>query len=139
MQNAKKTLQNVLTRKLCNGIIEMQRKLVNAMEELTMNREEILSKSKKENIYGDEREKTIRRNRDAFSGWGVVILGIVIMMIKTVQGQSAADIISLLFCMSGMAFAYEGGKLRNKVEIVAGIVLLLCAVYFFYRFCAGLF
>ncbi len=29
-----------------------------------MNKDEILSKSKKENIYGDEREKKIRMNRD---------------------------------------------------------------------------
>ena len=32
-----------------------------------MNKEEILARSKKENIYGDEREKSVRTKRDAFS------------------------------------------------------------------------
>lgn len=104
-----------------------------------MNKEEILSKSKKENIYGDEREKEIRLSRDAFSIWGVIILGAIIMIIKLVRVQSPADIISLLFCMSGMGFTYGGVKLKSKIQIVVGIVLLLLAVYFFYKFCAGLF
>ncbi len=38
--------------------------------------------SKKENMIQDEREKDIRIHRDAFSGWGVVILGILIMILK---------------------------------------------------------
>ena len=32
-------------------------------------KEEILVKARKENIYGDEREKKIRIHRDAFSVW----------------------------------------------------------------------
>lgn len=40
-----------------------------------MNKETILSKSKKENIYGDEREKLVRVHRDSFSMWGIIILG----------------------------------------------------------------
>lgn len=37
-----------------------------------MNKEEILAKSKKENILGDEREKEVRIRRDAFSFWGLI-------------------------------------------------------------------
>ena len=104
-----------------------------------MNKEEILSKSKKENIYGDEREKKIRMNRDAFSVWGVIILGTIIMIIKLVRVQSPADIISLFFCMSGMGFVYEGSKQKSISQIVVGIVLFVLAIYFFYKVCVGLF
>ncbi len=104
-----------------------------------MNREEILAISQRENTFGDERERDIRLRRDAFSMWGVIILGIVIMFTKTFQGESPADIIALFFCMSGLGFAYEGGKLQNKWRLGAGIVLLLLAAYYFYKFCAGLF
>lgn len=103
-----------------------------------MDKEEILARSKKENVYGDEREKAVRTKRDAFGGWGFTILGIVIMFIKIFHGDPAADILSILFCTSGLSFTYEGIKLRKKVTVVCGIVLLLCAVYFFYRFCMGI-
>lgn len=104
-----------------------------------MNKEEILSKSKKENIYGDEREKDVRVKRDAFSMWGLIILGIIIMIIKLFHTKSPADIISLLFCTSGLGFTYEGIKLKKKCITIIGILLLLSAMYYFYRFCMGLF
>ncbi len=104
-----------------------------------MDKKDILLKSKQENIYGDEREKIIRKNRDAFTAWGVIILGFIIMVIKVSQTQSPADIISILFCMSGMGFVYEGIKLKSRPQLVAGMALLLLAAYFFYKFCAGIF
>lgn len=104
-----------------------------------MNKEEVLSKSQKENIYGDEREKKIRIKRDAFSVWGIIILGIIIMAIKTVQGESPADIISLFYCMSGLALVYEGVKLDGKIRLAVGVVMLLLSAYSFYRFCIGIF
>ncbi len=104
-----------------------------------MNKEEILSKSKKENIYGDEYERIVRTRRDAFSVWGFLILGIAIMTIKLFRTQSPADIICMMFCTSGLGFAYEGIHLKKKWQIIAGSVLLLCAAYFFYKFCKGVF
>ena len=79
-----------------------------------MNKDEILSRHKQENRFGDEREKTIRTRRDAFSLWGVLGLGVVFMGLKIWQGQSPADLVSLFFCMSGLAFVYEGVQLRQK-------------------------
>ena len=61
-----------------------------------MDKDEILSKHKNENRFGDEREKTIRTRRDAFSLWGVLGLGVVFMGLKIWQGQSPADLVSLL-------------------------------------------
>ena len=69
-----------------------------------MNKEESLSRSKKDNIYGDEREQQIRTKRDAFSLWGLIVLGAIIMIIKLFRMESPADIIALLFCTSGLGF-----------------------------------
>lgn len=104
-----------------------------------MNKEEILAKSKKDNIYGDEREKEVRTKRDAFSLWGLIVLGFIIMAIKLFRTESPADIISILFCTSGLGFVYEGFKLKNKWVAISGIVFLLLSVYFFYKFCVGSF
>ena len=90
-----------------------------------MNKEEILSKSKKENFYGDEYERIVRT--------------IAIMTIKLFRTQSPADIICMMFCTSGLGFAYEGIHLKKKWQIIAGSLLLLCAAYFFYKFCMGVF
>ncbi|MBU3875418.1 hypothetical protein HGO97_006280 [Faecalicatena sp. AGMB00832] len=104
-----------------------------------MKKEEILARSKKENIYGDEREKVIRTKRDAFSLWGLIVLGLIIMVIKLFRAESPADIISILFCTAGLAFTYEGLKLKKKLTAISGIVFLLLAGYYFYRFCGRLF
>lgn len=104
-----------------------------------MNKEEILEKAIKENYLGDEREKQVRIKRDAFSLWGLLILGAMMMAIKLLRTESPADIISLLFCTSGLGFVYEGVKLKQKHSLVIGIILLLLAVYCFYKFCMGLF
>lgn len=104
-----------------------------------MNKEEILARSKKENIYGDEREKEVRTKRDAFSLWGLTVLGITIMIIKLFSTESPSDVISILFCTSGLGFTYEGIQLKKKWATICGIVLILLAVYYFYRFCVGLF
>ena len=50
-----------------------------------MNKEEVLEKAKLENFLGDEREKEIRTKRDAFSLWGLIILGCTIMIIKLIK------------------------------------------------------
>ena len=101
-------------------------------------KDEILSKHKNENRFGDEREKTIRTRRDAFSLWGVLGLGVVFMGLKIWQGQSPADLVSLFFCMSGLAFVYEGVQLRQKRCLIPGVVLLALAAWFFYEFCRAL-
>lgn len=104
-----------------------------------ISKEEIFAKSKRENLLGDEREKEIRLKRDAFSLWGLIFLGCILMIIKLIRIQSPADIISLLFCTSGLGFAYEGVKTKSKWNIISGIILLILAAYFFYKFCMGLF
>lgn len=47
-----------------------------------MNKDEVLAKAKKENFLGDEREREVRVKRNAFSSWGLIILGVIIMIIK---------------------------------------------------------
>ncbi|MCD8356734.1 MAG: DUF6442 family protein [Clostridia bacterium] len=104
-----------------------------------MNKEDILAKAKKENIYGDEREKKIRVHRDAFSCWGTIILGIIIMAIKLVRVESPADIIALFFCGAATASLYEAIQTRKKVHIIVTIVLFVLTIYYFYKFCTGIF
>ena len=104
-----------------------------------MNKEEVVAKANRVNFLGDERENDIRTKRDAVSLWGFIILGCTIMIIKLIRVQSPADIISLFTCTSGLAFVYEGIKLKKKFSLICGSILLVFSAYCFYKFCVGLF
>ncbi len=99
-----------------------------------MNKEEILKKARQENVNGDEREKELLIKRDAFSLWGLTVLGIIIMIIKLMRAQPISDILSILFCTSGLGFTYQGYKAKNKWITASGIVFLIACIYFFYKF-----
>jgi len=104
-----------------------------------MNKEEILAKAKQENAFGDEREKKIRVHRDAFSCWGVLALGTVMMVIKLFRTESPADIISLFFCMAAMGSLYSAAKSKSAALWIVTAALFGACGYYFYRFCVGLF
>lgn len=104
-----------------------------------MNKEEVLAKSVKENTVMDERDRNIILHRDAFSGWGVIILGIIIMIVKLCKTQSPADIISLFFIMAASGSLYEAMKTKKRIHMIMAAVFFLLSIYYFYRFCAGLF
>ena len=103
-----------------------------------MNKDEILSKHKNENRFGDEREKNIRIRRDAFSLGGVVVLGCFFMMLKIWKDQYPADIFALFACQSGLSCLYEWGQLRQKKHLIWGILLMVITALCVVSFCRHL-
>lgn len=104
-----------------------------------MDKNEILAKSVKENAIMDERDKHIRTHRDAFSLWGVIILGIVMMVINLYHGKSPDDIISLFFVLVATGSLYEAIKTKKRIHIMMTIVFSALTIYYFYKFCVGVF
>lgn len=102
-----------------------------------MNKDEILAKSVKENSMLDERDKHLRTHRDAFSMWGVLILGLAIMGIKIFYGQSPNDILALLFGSVATAALYMAVKTKKLLHIIVTIVFSVLTVYYFYCFYVG--
>lgn len=103
-----------------------------------MDKDEILSKHKQENRFGDEREKTIRIRRDAFSLGGVVVLGFFFMMLKIWKDQYPADILALFCCQGGLSCLYEWSQLRQKKHLVWGILLMVTTALCVFNFCRHL-
>lgn len=103
-----------------------------------MDKDEILSKHKQENRFGDEREKNIRIRRDAFSLGGVVVLGCFFMMLKIWKDQYPADIFALFACQGGLSCLYEWGQLRQKKHLVWGILLMVITALCVFIFCRHL-
>lgn len=103
-----------------------------------MDKDEILSKHKQENRFGDEREKTIRIRRDAFSLGGVVVLGCFFMMLKIWKDQYPADIFALFACQGGLSCLYEWSQLRQKKHLIWGILLMVITALCVLSFCRDL-
>ena len=103
-----------------------------------MNKDEILSKHKNENRFGDEREKNIRIRRDAFSLGGVVVLGCFFMMLRILKDQYPADIFALFACQGGLSCLYEWGQLRQKKHLIWGILLMVITALCVFSFCRHL-
>lgn len=103
-----------------------------------MNKDEILKKSVQENLILDERDKHIRTHRDAFSMWGIIVLGLIIMGIKIRHGQSPNDILSLFFGMVATADLYMAVKTKKLLHIILMIVFSTLTLYYFYHFYAGI-
>lgn len=103
-----------------------------------MDKDEILSKHKQENRFGDEREKNIRIRRDAFSLGGVVVLGCFFMMLKIWKDQYPADIFALFACQGGLSCLYEWSQLRQKKHLVWGILLMVITALCVFIFCRHL-
>ncbi len=104
-----------------------------------MNKEEILKRSRQENMNGDEREQKVRTDQDAFSVWGFVIMCSVIMVIKFIQDKAAEDILSILWCGSATAFLYRAIHTKDKLSIFCTVIGYLLALFFFYQFCVEMF
>lgn len=102
-----------------------------------MNKEEILAKSIKENAMLDERDKHMRTHRDAFSMWGIIVLGMIIMAIKIYHGKSPSDILSLFFCMVATAALYMAVKTKKGLHVMLTVVFTILTLYYFGVFYAG--
>lgn len=102
-----------------------------------MDKDEILKKSVKENSMLDERDKYIRTHRDAFSMWGIIVLGLIMMGLKVYHGQSPNDLFSLLFGMVATASLYMAAKTKKLLHIILTIAFSALTLYYFYRFYVG--
>ena len=61
-----------------------------------MNKEEILAKSRKENVLQDEMERTVRIEGESFSLILVFLVGVVIVIFNRLHGLPANSVLGLL-------------------------------------------
>ena len=64
-----------------------------------MNKEEILAKSRKENVLQDEMERTVRIEGESFSLILVFLVGVVIVIFNRLHGLPANSVLTPLFLL----------------------------------------
>ncbi len=104
-----------------------------------MNKQEILKKSRQENMNGDECERKKRTDQDAFSVWGYVIMGLIFMVLKMVGDRAAEDVLSILWCGVATGFLYRAIHTKEKISVIAAVAGYLLALFFFCKYCMEMF
>lgn len=101
---------------------------------MTMDRSEVLARSRMDNQHCDERE---RRLTDEAGIWGAVSMATSVAVIFLVRlltkGGSPYDLLAILFAYLAAAHAYTWSKNRSRWTLIitiayaAGAVVWLCA------------
>ena len=103
------------------------------MEE-NLSREEILSRSRRENRKGDERERTIRMEGESFSLLFVFLMGLVLLFWKRAHGLPDEDVQSM-FWMSFVANrVYRLTQRRSSFEVVTLLISLALLIWNLVKF-----
>ena len=100
-----------------------------------MNKENILEKSRKENKYGDEREKQVDLASYAYGGIFLAISFIALVIIKILVKESGINDILFMFELYLSAlFLYKYKKLRVRFDLVMFLVWIFASLINLYLF-----
>lgn len=95
-----------------------------------LRKEEILSRSRRENRNGDEREKTVRIQGESFSLIFVFVLGIVLLGWKRAHGLPDEDVLSMFWvsCVANRLY-----RLTQRRDISDVVTLLISLAFLGYN------
>lgn len=103
------------------------------MEE-KLSREEILSRSQRENRNGDEMERTVRVQGESFSLIFVFLLGIVLLAWKRAHGLPDEDVLAMFWVSCVANRLYRLPRRRNVSDIVTLLISLAFLGYNLVKF-----
>ena len=89
-----------------------------------MDKDEVLSRSQKENQLGDEREKTIRIQGESFSLILVFLVGVVIVIFNRLHGLPANSVLAMFWASCVGNRLYRLTKRRNTSDVVTLLISL---------------
>ena len=89
-----------------------------------MNKEEILAKSRKENVLQDEMERTVRIEGESFSLLFVFLMGLILLTWKRVHGLPHEDVLTMFWTACVANRVYRLARRRNTSDIVTLLISL---------------
>lgn len=100
-----------------------------------MNKEEILERSRKENM--DEREVFVRDQSMRWTMLAMTALSVIFAFIRESRGQSIMDLAVVLCGSCSVTFIYRFVKTMRKDCLILGIMSIIVAVLALIRFLMG--
>lgn len=89
-----------------------------------LSREEILSRSQRENRMGDEMERTVRIQGESFSLIFVFLMGIVLLAWKRLHGLPGEDVMSMFWVSCVANRLYRLTRRKNASDVVTLLISL---------------
>ena len=99
-----------------------------------MNKEEILAKSRKENVLQDEMERTVRIEGESFSLILVFLVGVVIVIFNRLHGLPANSVLALENTAVICNRLYRLTKRRNTSDVVTLLISLAFLIWNLVKF-----
>ncbi|MBU3171701.1 DUF6442 family protein [Clostridium estertheticum] len=100
-----------------------------------MNKEEILAKSKRENLWEDERTKQVKNKAENYAeSIGTLIL-VLVTLWKMYHKMPYNDLMSIIGIEIAIASLYKyKNKTENKLYLVTGVMMLFASIIFLLDF-----
>ena len=95
-----------------------------------LSREEILSRSQRENRNGDEMEKRIRIEGESFSLIFVFLMGVVLLVWERLHGLPDEDVLTMFWTACVANRIYRLTRRRDTSDVVT---LLICLAFLGYN------
>ena len=89
-----------------------------------MNKEEILAKSRKENVLQDEMERTVRIEGESFSLLFALLMGLILLFWKRAHGLPDEDVMCMFWTACVANRVYRLARRRNTSDIVTLLISL---------------
>ena len=99
-----------------------------------MNKEEILAKSRKENVLQDEMERTVRIEGESFSLLFVFLMGLILLTWKRVHGLPHEDVLAMFWASCVGNRLYRLTKRRNTSDVVTLLISLAFLIWNLVKF-----
>ncbi|MCB2362088.1 DUF6442 family protein [Clostridium estertheticum] len=100
-----------------------------------MNKEEILAKSKRENLWEDERTKQVTIKSENYAASIGTFILVLVTLWKMYHKMPYSDLISIIWIQIAITSLYKyKNKTENKLYLVAGIIMLFASIIFLLDF-----
>ncbi|MGI5962317.1 MAG: DUF6442 family protein [Lawsonibacter sp.] len=102
-----------------------------------MEKDDILEKSRRENQFQDERERTIRIQGESFSLIFVFGIGLFLSTYKILNDIPVGDTLAMFWCCSFGCAVYKAVNLKQKSQGFIALFCLAMVVYNLVRYVSG--
>ena len=89
-----------------------------------MNKEEILAKSRKENVLQDEMERTVRIEGESFSLLFALLMGLILLFWKRAHGLPDEDVMCMFWTACVANRLYRLTQRKNTFDLVTLLLSL---------------